>query len=68
MDIFSALADSNRRKIIELLARSGELSATEINEQFQVSAPAISQHLKVRREANLVRMEKRVRPLSMVDI
>jgi DNA-binding transcriptional ArsR family regulator len=59
MDIFSALADPTRRKIIELLASSGELSATDIADQFPVSPPAISQHLKVLREANLVLMEKR---------
>lgn len=59
MDIFSALADANRRKIIELLANSGELSASEISQRFAVSAPAISQHLKALREANLVLVEKR---------
>jgi DNA-binding transcriptional ArsR family regulator len=59
MDIFSALADPTRRKIVELLASSGELSATDIADQFPVSPPAISQHLKVLREANLVLMEKR---------
>ncbi len=59
MDRFYALSEPNRRKIIELLARRGPLSASEISEQFAVSAPAISQHLKVLREAKLVRMEKR---------
>jgi DNA-binding transcriptional ArsR family regulator len=59
MDIFSALADPTRRKIVELLASSGELSATDIADQFPVSPPAISQHLKVLRETNLVLMEKR---------
>jgi len=59
MDVFNALADPTRRKIIELLARSGQLSATEIYAQFQVSPPAISQHLKVLREAKLVLVEKR---------
>lgn len=59
MDKFSALADPNRRAILELLARSGQLSATEISDRFQVSPSAISQHLKVLREANLVQMEKR---------
>ena len=59
MDKFSALADPNRRLILELLARNGQLSATEICDQFQVSPSAISQHLKVLREANLVLMEKR---------
>jgi DNA-binding transcriptional ArsR family regulator len=59
MDKFSALADPTRRQIIELLAGRGELSATAISDRFQMSAPAISQHLKVLREAQLVRMEKR---------
>lgn len=58
MDIFYALSDPTRRKILELLASQGELSATQIYANFQVSPPAISQHLKVLREANLVKMEK----------
>lgn len=59
MDIFSALAEPTRRTIVEMLARSGALSATEIYEQFPVSSPAVSQHLKVLREAKVVLMEKR---------
>jgi DNA-binding transcriptional ArsR family regulator len=59
MDIFTALAEPTRRTIIELLAGSGPLSATEIYEQFPVSPQAVSQHLKVLRETHLVVMEKR---------
>ncbi len=59
MDMFAALADPTRRNILELLANSGELAATAIYEQFPVSPQAISQHLKVLRETNLVEMEKR---------
>ena len=59
VDRFTALSDPNRRKIIELLASRGPLSASEIGEQFPVSPPAISQHLKVLREAGLVQVEKR---------
>ncbi len=59
MDLFSALAEPTRRKIIEMLASRGELPASEIYGQFPVSPPAISQHLKVLREAKLVLMEKR---------
>jgi uncharacterized protein YndB with AHSA1/START domain/DNA-binding transcriptional ArsR family regulator len=59
MDTFSALADPTRRQIIELLAANGALSASDIQRHFRVSAPAISQHLKVLREAKLVEMEKR---------
>src|SRR5258707_10988817 len=59
MDMFVALSDPTRRTILEILASSGELTATDIYEQFSVSPQAISQHLKVLREANLVVMEKR---------
>ena len=59
MDIFSALADPTRRKILEMLAHEGQLSATEITKRFHLSPPAISQHLKVLREARLVEVEKR---------
>ena len=59
MDMYVALADPTRRHILELLAAHGELSATAIYEQVPVSPQAISQHLKVLREAHLVDMEKR---------
>jgi len=59
MDMFGALADPTRRTILELLATSGELSATALYEHFPVSPQAVSQHLKVLREAHLVEMEKR---------
>lgn len=55
MDSFSALADPTRRHIVELLGR-GEQAAGEITRNFAVSAPAVSQHLKVLREARLVRV------------
>jgi DNA-binding transcriptional ArsR family regulator len=59
MNMFDALADPTRRKILELLSNKGPLSATEIGAHFPVSPPAISQHLKVLREADLVTVEKR---------
>ena len=59
MDMFVALSDPTRRAILEILASSGELTATAIYEHFSVSPQAISQHLKALREANLVVMEKR---------
>jgi DNA-binding transcriptional ArsR family regulator len=52
---FEALAEPNRRRIVELLA-AGERSAGEIAAEFAVSAPAVSQHLKTLREAGLVRV------------
>lgn len=75
MDKFSAIADPTRRQIIELLARDGQLPATEISDQFPISPQAISQHLKVLREAQLVRVEKRaqqriykVNPEAMLEL
>ena len=59
MDTFTALADPNRRKILDILAANGSLSATDIYKKFKSTPPAVSQHLKVLREANLVRVEKR---------
>jgi DNA-binding transcriptional ArsR family regulator len=59
MDKFAALAEPTRRSILEMLAQHGQLSATAIAAEFSVSLPAISQHLKILREAGLVEMEKR---------
>ena len=58
MDMFVALSDATRRAILELLASRGELTATDICEQFSVSPQAISQHLKVLREAGIVGSER----------
>jgi DNA-binding transcriptional ArsR family regulator len=55
MDSLTALADPTRRQIIEMLSR-GERAAGDIADKFAISAPAISQHLKVLREAKLVRV------------
>src|SRR2546430_304496 len=50
-----ALADPTRRRIVELLAR-GERSPGEGVGEVDVSAPAISQHLRALRDAGLVRV------------
>ncbi len=57
MDVYDALAEPNRRRIIELLAEYGKLTSTDISDRFKISPPAISQHLKILREAKLVDME-----------
>ena len=49
-----ALSDPSRREILELL-RSGRLSAGEIAEKFPVSGAAVSKHLSVLKEADLIR-------------
>jgi DNA-binding transcriptional ArsR family regulator len=53
MDRFVALADPTRREIIESLAL-GERSFGELAARFEMSRPAVSQHLKVLRENGLV--------------
>ncbi len=53
MDLFVALADPTRRRIIESLA-TGERSFGELAEQFEMSRPAVSQHLKVLKQTGLV--------------
>ncbi len=49
-----ALADPTRRRILDLL-RSGRRSAGEIAQEFDITAAAISRHLSVLREADLIR-------------
>jgi DNA-binding transcriptional ArsR family regulator len=56
MDRFTALADPTRRRIVEMLGQHA-MAAGEITAQFGMSAPAISQHLKVLKEAGLVSVE-----------
>lgn len=60
---FSALADPTRRAILARLAK-GEATVTELAEPFDMSQPAISQHLKVLEDAGLVvrRVEGAKRP------
>src|SRR3954469_2251912 len=53
MQSLAALADPTRRRIVELLAQR-ERTAGELVQEFDLSAPAISQHLNVLREAGLV--------------
>jgi DNA-binding transcriptional ArsR family regulator len=48
-----ALAEPRRRRIL-MLVRDGELTAGEIASHFEISRPAVSQHLAVLREAGLV--------------
>jgi DNA-binding transcriptional ArsR family regulator len=53
MDTIAALSDPTRLKIVEMLAGK-ELAAGAIASRFDMSAPAVSQHLKVLKDAKLV--------------
>ncbi|WP_276717349.1 ArsR/SmtB family transcription factor [Pseudooceanicola nitratireducens] len=52
---FAALSDPTRLSLVETLIASGELPAGALAAQATISAPAISRHLKVLREAGVVR-------------
>ena len=69
--VFQALADPSRRAIFESLAR-GEAAVKELTARFDISQPAVSQHLAALREAALVhgrregrRVYYRVEPCGM---
>lgn len=56
-DIFKALADPTRRKILTLL-KEKDMNAGEIADAFNISKPSISHHLSLLKQANLVLSEK----------
>ena len=57
-DVFAALADPTRRQVLDLLTRR-ERAAGELGRAFpQISQPGMSRHLRVLREAGLVRVRR----------
>ena len=72
--VLRAIAEPRRREILQLI-QEAELSSGEIAARFEVSGPAISQHLKVLLEAGLVTMRKegtrrlyRARPEGLAEV
>ena len=57
MQAFAALGDPTRQRIVEMLAVR-ELSSGEIARRFDMTPPAVSQHLKLLREAGLVQVRR----------
>jgi DNA-binding transcriptional ArsR family regulator len=53
-EVFHAIADANRRKLLDVLAAC-DLPAQELASRLDISFAAISQHLKVLRDAGLVK-------------
>ena len=69
-----AIADPTRRQIMRLV-RDGELSVTQIAGEFPMTRPAISQHLRVLHDADLVTVRRegtrryyRARPDTVADL
>ena len=56
-DTLQALADTTRREILNLLKQS-RMSAGEISNHFSISGAAVSRHLSVLKEADLIRDER----------
>ena len=56
-DVYRALADPTRRRILSLL-RQRDMTAGDLQAQFSQSWPTISAHLKVLREADLVQADR----------
>jgi DNA-binding transcriptional ArsR family regulator len=56
-DVFQAIADPTRRQIINLIAYQ-PLNLNAIAENFEVSRPAISQHIKILIECGLINIKK----------
>ena len=55
--VFRALADPTRRAVFERLAE-GEMTVSELKAGFDISQPAISQHLRILLDAGLVRVRQ----------
>jgi DNA-binding transcriptional ArsR family regulator len=52
-DVFQAIADPNRRAILALLARQ-RMTLNGVAENFRISRPAVSKHIKILKECGLV--------------
>src|SRR5688500_11144481 len=54
-DVYLAILDPTRRAMLLRLGREGEKSVSQLLEPFDISQPAVSRHLRILREAGLVR-------------
>lgn len=61
MDVFAALADPTRRRVLDAVATAGAATATELAAQFPVSRQAVVKHLAVLHDAGLVQSVKQGR-------
>jgi DNA-binding transcriptional ArsR family regulator len=73
-EVIRAMAEPNRRRILRLVA-GGEMSAGEIASRFEITRPAVSQHLGVLRGAGLIAERRdgtrrlyRLRPEGFADL
>ena len=57
-NVYHALANSTRRKILTRLAKEGPVAVSQLAEPFEMSLAAVSKHIKVLEKANLIRKER----------
>lgn len=57
-NIFKALSDSNRIKIVDLLYKNGETCACNLLDEFNISQPTLSHHLKVLSDTGILLQRK----------
>lgn len=74
-DVFDAVADSNRRKILELLLVGGTLSLSELSASLPISRQAVTKHVDILEHAGLVEQERlgrerlhRLTPMPLLEI
>jgi DNA-binding transcriptional ArsR family regulator len=71
-DVFQAIADPNRRQIIDLLSKR-PMTLNAIADKFHISRPAVSQHIKHLAECGIVEIEQigrerycKIKPQSLI--
>lgn len=74
-DVFQGIADPTRREIIHLLAQGKPMNLNSIADQFPISRPAISKHIKILEECKLIDIQQEgrqriceLKPESLVTV
>lgn len=60
-DVFNAIAEPRRRRIIDLLADAGDRDVTQLVRTLRIAQPAVSKHLRVLRSVRLVSVSRQGR-------
>jgi DNA-binding transcriptional ArsR family regulator len=60
-DVFNAIAEPRRRRIIDLLARTGQQAVGDLVQELRLPQPAVSKHLGVLRRVRIVSVRRRGR-------
>ena len=58
LPFFAVLGDENRQRIVSLLSQHGQLSVNALTDLMHLSRPAVSHHLKLLLQANMVNVEQ----------